>query len=1004
MRPDVKRTLFRWPLAASTLASLVVFVSYNNDPLSKKIVERSGKAWIAAGGAAFWEEGSRRVTQVNPVPESLSVQETSVQTPNPLAAIEAWNDFRVETISTSTPPKTVASEADNEEVNSLFHFPTPEPGTEVAETVAAERPQNGLVAMARPERIDATEKAAETALILNPADTPEPVESILSIDLTEPVEPLRPLEPIDTPAMMAETLVVNESVKDFQVVMPLENTGDTYEAPAPFVADLAPESRDLSEVEGDSLPRLGSSELGVSILELPTMPESNEVASAPEPTPAASEPAEPKVESINRYQVDENSVENREPKEPVLATWPVARQLLDQLDQLDDVIGPNAGADQRSFAVLAWSRRVRDIVMAIPNSPRLGDARVGSLLGDLAGLRDIAASNAGILTNDQQRIAWLQTAYAVERRLAVWQPVHAINSGTEPATQHVTDDEISVSAAMNAVESEFAITGDANGWRRFLNIDEMRRAFTSGDEASKTDVAQQFLNRLQWPTLTEEQRTWLNGETFQQLAGAVRPWASSAIDYSSLLHQIERTESNAIDLVTSEIAESMRSLRYASHPRAKQLANNLDVHYRNANLRLAISDRVINHLLPEIPSRRVPVRTNMLGSRVTGVSQVTSKLSVDLIPAENEWRLSLLTDGRVLTRSVGRRGPAAVSTASRNQFGASTPITIKPTDVALGRSVVDVRGGSRLRGINTDFDGWPLIGSLVRGIAESEYWQKASLSDRIAGNRMRSEIGGQIDEDIQARLDEATEKFSKSVLGPLVSLQLQPRVMDMQTTESRLIARYRMAGDWQLAAMTPRPRAPSDSLLSVQVHQSAMNNTLEQLFVQSTPQPIEELMQQCLDLLGIRQGLPEDLPRGVKIQFAKHRPITVEIEDGRVWMTLRVIRLQKENGMSLRNFIVRASYQADFDGLHAFLVRDGHLSISGPRMSMRQRLPVRAIFNKVLSPTQQVSLSNPELLAERLPAETVISQIELRDGWVGLAFSAAAENEASMAQRPIGLR
>ena len=51
----------------------------------------------------------------------------------------------------------------------------------------------------------------------------------------------------------------------------------------------------------------------------------------------------------------------------------------------------------------------------------------------------------------------------------------------------------------------------------------------------------------------------------------------------------------------------------------------------------------------------------------------------------------------------------------------------------------------------------------------------------------------------------------------------------MQTTEELLLGRFRIAGDDQLAAFTPRPRDASDSLINLQIHQSAINNTLEQL-------------------------------------------------------------------------------------------------------------------------------------------------------------------------------
>ncbi|MEO1529596.1 MAG: hypothetical protein AAFX06_29595 [Planctomycetota bacterium] len=973
MGTEFNRKMLVWPLWSSGLACVIVLLTYSNDPVPRSIVSQSADVWLASGGSAFWENRDVDVRLASDTGQTDSVATSKTERldkADRLGAIEAWNDVPLE----MTPKPSVGIQtATLTESTDLFDFPLAgQPREE--DTSSAERRQNGVAAMPRPDRIAATESASEI--------DPDGFELV-----TEPAEPM----------------ALNEPTFEPQTVVPISSSlSQTYEAPAPYVADLAPESRKLDEPEEHVLPSLEKPELDAGDIELPTLNEVEEITSVAETSPAMIEPEQPEVESINRHVVDEAN-DNREPAKPLLGSWPVARRLLDQLDHLDSLVRPNMTNDQRSFAVVAWTKRVREILVGLPETSRLGDATVGELLEELASLRDIAAKNAAILVEDRQRVAWLQTAYAVERRLAVWQPIYAINSGDEPVMQHVTDDTVSVASAIDALDSEFSVTGDAASWRQFLTIDSLQDAFSSGDDTDKREAAQTFLTRLQWPSLTTEQRTWLNGAAFERLSAVVRPWASSAIDYANLLHQIERTESNTIDLVNAEIAESMRALSFAAHPRAQQLATNLDLHYRNANLRLAISDQVINHLLPEIPSRRVPVRTNLLGSRVTGVSEVSSKLRVELIPSKSEWRVSLRTDGDVLTRSVGRRGPAAVSTASRNQFDASTPITIKPTDVSLGRSVVDVRGGSRLRGINTDFDAWPLVGSLVRGIAESEYWQKASLSDRIAGNRMRTEIGGQIDEDLRLRVDEASKKFSQSILGPLVSLQLQPRVMDMQTTTSRLIARYRMAGDWQLAAMTPRPRAPSDSLLSVQVHQSAMNNTLEQLFVQSTPQPIETLMQECFDLLGIQQGLPEDMPQGVKIQFAKHRPVTVEIEEDRVWMTIRVIRLEKENGITLRNFIVRASYKPEYDGLHAYLKRDGHLSISGPRMSMRQRLPVRAIFNKVLSPSQQVSLTNPEMLSERLPSETVISQIELRDGWIGLAFSAAAQ-EAAVARRPIGLK
>lgn len=133
--------------------------------------------------------------------------------------------------------------------------------------------------------------------------------------------------------------------------------------------------------------------------------------------------------------------------------------------------------------------------------------------------------------------------------------------------------------------------------------------------------------------------------------------------------------------------------------------------------------------------------------------------------------------------------------------------------------------------------------------------------------------------------------------------------------------------------------------------------------------------------------MPSDIPDDVVIQFTKTRPITVEIDDNTVWITMRVVELSRAKGPKLRRFIVRAAYVPEVDGLNARLVRDGHLRISGPGMSMRERLPVRAIFNKVLSPNRSISLTAPALVQHTALQRSQISQLELRDGWLALAIS-----------------
>jgi hypothetical protein len=287
-----------------------------------------------------------------------------------------------------------------------------------------------------------------------------------------------------------------------------------------------------------------------------------------------------------------------------------------------------------------------------------------------------------------------------------------------------------------------------------------------------------------------------------------------------------------------------------------------------------------------------------------------------------------------------------------------------------------------------------LLGSLARTIITAKYNERSGLTSRIANKRMRTQIVDGIDERLEAKVAKSTTRLNDVVMGPLHSLKLQPKVIEMQTTDDRLIARYRLAGDLQIGASTPRPRAPSDSLLSVQINQSALNNTLEKIVPQGTPTTIQAAFDNTLAIFG-RQSmpLPADIPTDVQIQFTKARPITIEMEEGILWITMRVVELSREKGGKLNRFIVRAGYRPEIEGLRVSLVRDGHLRISGPGMAMRQRLPIRAIFNKVFSPNHNIPVTSESFANAESLADCAISQVEIRDGWMALAVSPAMREQ-----------
>ena len=560
------------------------------------------------------------------------------------------------------------------------------------------------------------------------------------------------------------------------------------------------------------------------------------------------------------------------------AGWPVTTRLDEQLKLLsamamnsrpsgqDQLVSLPKSVQSRSEAALSaesgstdritqWSEEVTQRLEELRSLPRLGDQRAGVLIEELGTLAAEGQRHAEQIDDRSQQIQWLGTCYAVARRVAVWQLVWEVTRGDNAwmvgdlSRANSRDNAVSATEALGQVRSDLEETGDVEGWTRYLLLDEIDRVASKGSSEGSSEerriVSQRVLSRMQWHRLDPEQQRWLQRESVAQLADLVRPWAQDAVDYANLMHQVEMQETNSLDMAAIDVAGAVQTLRYADNPLANQIAKALDTHYRNANLRLAISAKLLQRSMPELETKTVPVNSMILGSRVRGNSRVETSLGIELKPSPDRWLLRLNSIGNVTTRTTGQRSSVAMRTLGQSRFDTGTDIEITRHGAHVNGTEVEVRGNTRLGQIDTDFDGWPLVGPLVRSIAENRYQSMAPQANRIANRAMKNSIESEIDQMLDERVEQATEQLGQLVLGPLGRLQLDPKVTDMQTTDQRLLARFRVAGDWQMAAFTPRPRAPATSLMSVQVHQSALNNTLEKLVPRGESISIRELFQEC---------------------------------------------------------------------------------------------------------------------------------------------------------------
>ena len=210
----------------------------------------------------------------------------------------------------------------------------------------------------------------------------------------------------------------------------------------------------------------------------------------------------------------------------------------------------------------------------------------------------------------------------------------------------------------------------------------------------------------------------------------------------------------------------------------------------------------------------------------------------------------------------------------------------------------------------------------------------------------------------------------------------------MQTTEKRLVARYRLAGFEQTGAFTPRPQAPSDSLLSIQLHESLLNNVVDSLDLGGRRIGLRDLfLEVATKLHRDNFEIPEDLPEDVTIEFAAEDPVRFECKDDRIHVTLQITRLADGNGHCWKEFTVRAMYVADIEGVHVGLKRDSYIRLKGNRhrLTTGDNVVLRTIFTKAMAQRPDVDLLANVLVNDQRLHDLRVSQFVARDGWIGIA-------------------
>ncbi|MCC6491899.1 MAG: hypothetical protein IT424_02640 [Pirellulales bacterium] len=837
----------------------------------------------------------------------------------------------------------------------------------VADNEGAPWPHVDPVAAALEEpTADEAASAGATAFSLRP-----PAQSVLVRHVAPPAPAARPLVSVATLIQVRDALaaVVREA-KIQQARITAAAEAKAAELQAAERADAAPASSVRVRVDSPDdrlamrLPRPAAPTPELAPAGLPS--------ELTPPAPTSDSPAPELAESPTALAA---AAPVAPPAEPVLRRRPDA--LIAQLESLWSV--PRA-ADWAQQVLI----RVDSLVEPAPD-----ETEPLPIVQELAVLAQQGFDEAQSVREAAAQAAWLRTARALERRLPVWGLLAEGQFYQQQTTATYSGESPDMLPALQAVADATADSAEGAKWREYLRLNDLAGLTSVGGVdyvEQRRATAREVLMRLQDPWLSPQQRAFLAQPAIEEMARALEPWASGEASLETLAAFIEQYESTASQRDATALAELRLRMKWSDQARLRALAEELNRHYRNANVRMALSGELMNRLIPPQPADVAPVHSRIAGTDVRGRSETQTQIHVRLLPDPAVWRFGLEAHGKVNSQTRSLTWPARLRNSSQIEYEARKLVMVNRYGMHVWPAEADADGNTNLVGVDSTFGSVPILGALIESAAREQHRLSRPRAVAQVRSKVREQACERMDREADAKLAKLDERLHEFVLEPIQRFGLTVEPLDMHTTDQRASMRLRMASEQQLGAHTPRPSAPSDSLASFQLHESVFNNALRGLELDGRRLTAIELREALAEKFRRRaQETVDELPKAAKVEFAAYDAIRVICHDDRIELVLNIRELRHGRD-HIRGVGVHAFFRPEVDGLDMKLVRDGSLQFSGAHLRTGPRMVLHSIFGKLLPKDQEIPVLVAKLGDDARFKGLMITQLVIDDGWVAVSL------------------
>ncbi len=526
---------------------------------------------------------------------------------------------------------------------------------------------------------------------------------------------------------------------------------------------------------------------------------------------------------------------------------------------------------------------------------------------------------------------------------------------------------------MNELQ-RFVDPNSSNGklWLKYLRWDAFQQQMAAASPADLAPLAETYrqLNRnengLELPQFRHLSETLRQAIDLYTLARMEDPAAVYNRQLDALAADIEelRTQPGA-----SPTVDTLRRLDlFAGLGSAQELVAAIRKEFAAPNAFMNVSAAYLSSGAAEPIDRVDPVTDNILGTSIQGTGHTTGMVLIRTVPSADSARISIESQGHVVSSNTGRNGPAVIRSTGVADFTATKQINLSDPAFLASPARVDATYNTDIHSIAKAGGG---IGSRL---VSSQGWSRANQSrgqvNCIAADHTEDRVGRRIDEDVNKKLRDARKRYEDEYRRPLERQGSLPSDIDFASTADELSVVATQANRAQLGATAAPPELPAGNDLVVRLHASAVNNYSATLLggaTASETQPGQERAKFDVDLPQWMKNAWEkkrtaepnaaagDEPfKPTTITFRPIQPITVNFDDNKVKFTVHVSRLTSGDE-EFTNWDITGTFTPQLESGGIVLQRDGDLvvlpsSFETERRELTSReVAIRSNLTKVLN-------------------------------------------------------